>query len=203
MNLTKLFSVISGLFFALATVANAQSFTGQVGVQEDASQNAAFTTSSLTMDISNWTEPSSGMGTFATPTVPNGTEAYVNTSTLDNTINGLSSTPETLNISDFVIIGGLGPAAFGSPGTSPNNRFDFELQTLSEDYVSSTVAYFTGTGILTDTQNDYSPTSAEFLLSFSGVNNYSFTLQAVPEPATLSLTAVGLLGALVFRRRKK
>jgi hypothetical protein len=202
MNLTKHFSVISGVFFALATVANAQSFTGSIGIQEDSSQTGSFTSSSLTMDTQNYTEPGSGTGTFAPPTVPNGTEAFATNGNFSGVISGLSSTPKTVNIDDFVVIGGPGPALFGSPGTSPNNRFEFDLQTLSEDYVSSSVAYFTGTGILTDTQGTYSPTSADLLLSFSGVNNYSFTLQAVPEPATLSLAAVGLLGALAFRRRK-
>jgi hypothetical protein len=196
MNLTKHFLAISGVFLALAAVANAQSFTGSIGIQEDSSQTGSFTASSLTMDILNYTEPGSGTGTFAPPTVPIGTEAFGT----NITISGLSLTPKTVNINDFVVIGGPGPALVGSPGTTPVDRFDFELQTLAE--TNPTIGDFIGTGILTDTGGTYSPTSAELLLSFSGVNNYSFTLEAVPEPATLTLAAVGLLGALAFRRRK-
>lgn len=197
MNLIKHLSVISGAFFALVTVANAQSFTGSIGIQEDTSQTGSFTSSSLTLDNLNYTEPGSGSGTFAPPptgAVPNGTEAFAYSTALT----GLSSTPETVNINDFVVIGGPGPALFASPGTTPNNRFDFELQTLTENSSGD----FTGMGILTDVAGIYSPTSAELLLSFSGVNNYSFTLQAVPEPTTLGLLGAGLLGTLAFRRRK-
>jgi hypothetical protein len=200
MNLIKHLSAISGVLFTIVTCANAQSFTGKIGIQEDSGQTGSFTSSSLTMDISNYTEPFSGSGTFSgalgSGTVPYGTEAFAS----GTTIAGLSSTPLSVAISDFLIIGAPGPAAFNSPGTTPNDRFDFELTSLAEN--NPTIGYFTGTGILTDTQGVYQPTAAEMLLTFSGTNNYSFTLEVVPEPATLSLAAVGFLGALAFRRRK-
>lgn len=200
MNPIKSFAVVSGLLIAFATMANAQSFIGSISIQEDPTQTGAYTASSLSMDISNYTVPFSGTGTFAAPTsgtVPIGTEAFVK----GTTITGLSANPLTLDISDFVIIGAPGPIAFGSPGTTPIDRYDFELQTLTENNPS--IGYFTGMGILTDTAGTYSPTSAELLLTFSGVHNYSFTLQVVPEPTTLSLAAVGFLGALALRRRRR
>jgi hypothetical protein len=198
MNLTKHLSVISGAFFGLATFANAQSFTGTIGIQEDSNQTGSFTSSSLTMDVDNFTDPGSGSGTFGTGNIPNGTEAFA----YSTAIMGLSSTPETVNIGDFLQIGGPGPALFASPGTTPNNRFDFELQTLAETSSSPTAADFIGMGVLTDTTGVFAPTSAELELSFSGVNNYSFTLQAVPEPTTLVLLGAGLFGTFAFRRRK-
>jgi hypothetical protein len=193
MNLIKISSVISGVFFAAVAVASAQSFTGSVGVQEDSSQTGAYTSSSLLIDNLNFTQPGSASGTFLSA-VPMGTEVFGT----NMVVSGLSTSPETVNINNFVVIGGAGH--FGSTGTTPNDRFQFELQTLTEN--DSSIGYFTGTGILTDITGNYASTPATLLLSFSGNSNYSFTLQAVPEPATLSLAAVGFLGALVLRRRK-
>lgn len=191
MNIKRQRLLVS-VILSLASVAGAQSFTGSVGVQEDTSQTGSYTANSLTLDSANYTEPGSASGTFFT-TVPDGTEVTAYSST----INGLNSFPAIESISDFLVVGTPGPTLFGSPGTTPNNRFDFNLQTLEE----SAPGQFIGTGLLVDTQGTYSDTSADLLLNFSGANNYSFTLEAVPEPATVNLVLAGL-GILPFLRRK-
>jgi hypothetical protein len=145
------------------------------------------------LDASNYSEPGSESGTFS-GTVPDGTEVTAYSSN----ISGLSSTLQPVVISDFLQIGSAGPAIFGSAGTTPNNRFDFNLQTL-EETASGT---FVGFGMLVDTTGTYSTTAAEFQLSFSAPSNYSFSVEAVPEPATLTLALAGL-GGLVFLRRKR
>jgi hypothetical protein len=196
MNLKKHYLLVA-VILSLAGVAAAQTpFAGSVGVQEDTTQSGSFTAGpdgSLMLDVSNYTDPLSGSGTFSTANVPNATEVIADGVNLA----GLSTTPTTEDISDYLQIGS--PGTFSSVGTSPNNRFDFELQTLAENSSGD----FTGTGILTDTAGDYTPTAAEFLLSFTpDSDNYSFTLQAVPEPATVTLVLAGL-GVLPFLRRKK
>lgn len=177
---------------SLAYVAGAQgTMSGSMSLQEDSNQTGSYSSSALTLDYSNYTQPFiSATGTFST-NVPEGTEVYAYSSP----ITGLSSTPESEPISDFFTIGGAGPT--GSPGTSPVDRFEFNLETLAE----TSSGMFTGIGTLVDTENIYDDTAAEFQLSFSSANNYSFQLEAVPEPATLTLALAGL-GGLLFRRRK-
>jgi PEP-CTERM motif len=189
MNFKK-YCLLAPVVLSLASVADAQSFTGTVGIQEDTSQTGSYTASSLMLDASNFTDPGSASGTFLSG-VPGGT--IVTAYSLN--ISGLSSTPASTPISDFLQIGA--PGYFGSAGTAPNNRFDFNLQTLEE----SSSGNFIGIGTLVDTQGQYANTASELLLSFSTPSNYSFTLQAVPEPTTLSLVLAGL-GVLPFIRRK-
>ena len=189
MNFKKYYLFVP-VVLSVATVAGAQSFTGAVGIQEDTSQTGSYTASSIMLDVANFTDPGSASGTFLS-TVPGGTEVTAYSSN----ITGLSSTPESISISDFLQIGT--PGYFGSSGTTPNNRFDFNLQTLAE----SSNGDFIGTGTLTDTTGAYSPTPAELLLSFSTLNNYSFTLQAVPEPGTLAMALTGLAMLPLFRRK--
>jgi hypothetical protein len=182
--------LLAPVILCMAGTAGAQNFTGSVGIQEDTSQTGSYTASSLMLDSANFTDPGSATGTFLT-TVPQGTEVTAYSSN----ISGLSSTPLTLSIPDFLQIGT--PGYFGSPGTTPNNRFDFDLQSLAEPQSGNFIA----TGTLVDTQGTYANTPSEMLLSFSSANNYSFTLEAVPEPATVSLVLAGI-GLLPFLRRK-
>ncbi|HEX3628138.1 MAG TPA: PEP-CTERM sorting domain-containing protein [Verrucomicrobiae bacterium] len=198
MNLKKHYLLVP-VILSLASTAGAQgNMNGAVGVLEDSSLSGSFTASSLTLDSSNFTQPASATGTFI-GTVPDGTEVTAYSST----ISGLSATPLTVSISNFLLIGTPGPVLpppfSQSPGTTPNNRFEFNLQTLEEPASGS----FVGFGTLIDTAptGAYSPTAAEIDLSFSGANNYSFVLETVPEPTTLTLVLAGL-GLLPLLRRK-
>lgn len=186
----KISCLLAPVILCMGGVASAQNFTGSIGIQEDTSQTGSYTASSLTLDSANFTEPGSATGTFY-DAVPNGTFVTA----FASNISGLSSVAETISAANFLQIGTSG--YFGSTGTTPNNRFDFDLQSLAE----SAPGDFSGTGTLVDTSGSYSDTSAEMLLSFSSANNYSFTLQVVPEPGILSLLMAGL-GFVPFFRRK-
>lgn len=188
----KLYCLLVPAMLSLAGTACAQGYiNGSVGIQEDSSQTGSYSASSLALDAANFTAPGSATLTFSS-TVPDGTEVTANSAT----INGISSSsPETVSISDFLQIGSAGH--FGSVGTTPTNRFDFDLQTIEEP-ASGT---FVGFGTLSDTAGIYSDTPFQMTLNFSGANNYSFILEAVPEPATITLALAGLGGLLVLRRK--
>lgn len=177
------------VFLCLASVASAQEeFTGTLSASEGSPETGAFTDTSLTLDAENIT-----LETFDASAIPTGTDitAY------STTISGLSSTLDSLSISNFLEIGTAGE--FGSQGTSPPNRFDFNLQSLEE--TDPTLGQFIGYGTLVDTQGAYANTSVELEINFSDAQTYSFTLTPTPEPATFTLLLAGI-GALPLLRRK-
>lgn len=188
----KAHCLLVSVILSLAGVAGAQgTMNGSMSVQEDSNQTGSYSSTSISMDYSNYSQPFiPASGSFTN--VPQGTEIYAYSSS----ITGLSSTLTSEPISDFLVIGGAGPT--GSLGTTPVDRFDFNLQTLEE----TSPGIFTGYGTIVDTTGFFSDTAAEIQLNFSSANNYSFDLESVPEPTTLALALAGLGGGLLFARRK-
>jgi hypothetical protein len=202
MSMKKIQFLVASGVVGFACLASAQtSFTGFLYGYDQAPEPeiGSFTSSSLTLDGANYSSQFNGgeSGTFLA-TIPAGSEITASTSTLG----GLSSTPISENVVLFDFAS-QGPLSTGT-GTTPSDRFTYDLSSLSETYDSATqLAKFNGIGTLVDDQGLYANTLADLIITFSGPNTYSFTLQAeaVPEPATFSLVAAGMLGALVFRRR--
>jgi hypothetical protein len=194
MNVKKLQLLVSVASVTFVSMASAQMMNGSVAVAVDIfhAPTSSWTASTLTLDATNYVT-GTPTGSFAS-VVPT-----LGTLTADSvTISGLSTSPVADNIHDFFFFSGAG-GGFGASGTTPNNRFDFNLATITD--VGGGV--FTGTGTLVDTLGTYANTPGEFTLSFpDGDGTYSFTLAAVPEPTTISLLAVGLFGMLTIRRRK-
>ena len=120
------------------------------------------------------------------------------------TITGIGLTPTAENINNYLAFS-LPDSFFNSAGTTPGNRFVFDLSTIESLGSPSPVFGFYGQGTLIDTQGYFANTPAEFTLNFSSANNYSLTIASaapVPEPATISLTSIGLMAAMVIRRRR-
>jgi len=195
MNIKTIQLLVSVASLAFVSAGNAQQINGGLTV-EPVVVGSSWTSSTLTLDAVNYVFSTSGDFASTVPTF--------GVLTADaSTISSLSTSPTAENISDFFVFSGSG-GGFGALGTSPNNRFDFNLSTLTD--VGAGV--FTGTGTVVDTASigAFAPTPASFTLGFSGANNYSFSFDttptAVPEPTTISLLVTGLVGALAIRRRK-
>jgi hypothetical protein len=110
----------------------------------------------------------------------------------DVVVTGISSSSETVDIPDFFQFG-------PSPA---NNQYVFTLTSIAE----TSPGVFQGAGTLVDSLDAYAFTSSTFTLAFASEYNYNVTFDtvatAVPEPSTIGLVVVGLLGALTIRRRK-
>ena len=198
MNTKKLQLLVAAISLACTSAANAQLFSGSIAVGTGLTGpfTATYSSSSFTLNANN-VVTGSPQGTFALiPSLSN--------MTADSTIvSGLSSAPLADSIPDFFVFSSTGP--FGASGTTPNNRFDFNLTTITDLGGGA----FSGTGTLTDTQGTYTPTLADFTLNFSSSINsspgsYSFTLASesesavsTPEPTTWALL-LGGLGLLAF-----
>jgi hypothetical protein len=183
------------LAFAHAAIAAPMTGSMAVVVYPLATPTSSFTASSLTLNAQNLITTGS-TGDFAAQ-VPSLSDLTANTTT----IAGLSASPLADSIANYFVFA-TPDAIFGGAGTTPNNRFDFNLATITEP----SLGVFSGTGTIVDTATSgaFDNTPAEFTLSFSSASNYSFTIAAVsvPEPTTLGLIATGLMGALSFRRRR-
>jgi hypothetical protein len=193
MNIKRLFIAICAVTLSMTGSANAQFFSGSITVSNSPIYAVAFATgSSLMLSGTNLVAKTTGGFTGVVPLeglflVQFGDPAE---------INGLSASPLTDSINNFFVFST--GYEFG-PGTTPPNRFDFDLQTITED--PDGIGDFSGTGTLIDNGGVYGSSPAEFTVDFTSANNYILTLD-VPEPATIGLVTTGLLGLWVFRRRK-
>jgi hypothetical protein len=184
------------LSLALAWETKAQFLTGSLTASSDFN-GASATSSSITLVTSNTIDFDSG-----------GFAASVPTNSLlmvrgDLTISGLSTTPLSDSINDFFVFSYPAPGV--GIGTTPFNRFDFDLSSITETSYTggaNNTATFSGTGTIVDTTGAFQDTSAEFTVDFEHPSQYLITLEAVPEPATISLVTTGLLAAFALRRRK-
>ncbi len=188
--------IIIAANLALAGSVNATVLTGSITVAEGGTQVSSFTSSSISMNVTNLVVRSSGDFSGLVPSL---SQLMAN----DTSISGLSSTPTSEPVNNYLVFSSSD--AYSGTGTAPPYRFEFELTSLAEvAYSAPDFASFVGTGTLIDTSGAYESTPATFNLSFSSPTSYSFSLTAtpVPEPTTVSLFAAGILGALALRRRK-
>jgi PEP-CTERM motif len=184
---------------ALAFGAKAQYLTGTVTGEEIPVRSAGVATAS-SMKLFETNVLQSVTGGFAGIVPDNG---ILTADPIE--ISGLSTTPLAVSINNYFEFSGqdIFPG-YQAPGSNPSNRFAFNLASLEEvSYDSGTgQALFTGTGTIIDSLDDFQDTSADLTVNFSGPGTYTFSLEAVPEPATISMAGAGLLGLLALRRRR-
>jgi hypothetical protein len=190
----------AGMLSALAALAitgaaHAAQVNGDLAVINSGTTSSA-TSSSLTLNAANYITQATG--DFLTLGAQ-GSDLTSSTAT----VSGLSTTPTAESIPNYFVFASPDSTIFFGPGTTPSNRFSFDLTSLTETaYLGVNGADFSGAGIVTDSAGVYDPTPATFTIGFSSPTNYSFTFgTVVPEPTTLGLAALSL-GGLALRRRR-
>ena len=177
---------------ALSCCAKAQFFTGTMTILVNpfSVSTSAFTNTSFSLNQLNLVTATE-TGTFASFVPALGfLTAYT------GTVTGLSAIPVSTPISNFFVFS-TPDVTLGASGTTPNNRFAFNLTNITETAYTVSTASFFGIGTLTDSQGSFSSTPAHFDLAYSSQGGYTIALTAgavVPEPSTWAM----LLGGIGF-----
>lgn len=188
MKIVKL--LLATVILGFAAAANAQYLNRSVTASVYSGRSGNATSSSLSLFATNVI--SGTMGNFSS-VVPIGSLLTPHI----GTVSGLSTTPLSDSINNYFVFSSQAP--FGASGTTPLNRFDFDLSTITEDSYSGGIGDFSGTGTIVDTTSAYQTTAADFTVDFSSSIAYTITLETVPEPGTISLGTTGLL-VVIMRR---
>jgi hypothetical protein len=163
--------------------------------------NGSFTANSLTLNATQLVE--SADGDFS-PEVASTSGLTANTTA----ITGLSTTALAVNVADYFSFS----SDLIASGTTPSDRFEFNLTSITETYFGGGLADFSGTGTIVDTTGAFANTAATFTLGFSGSAGESFSLDTVaapvPEPTTIvagasMLLPFGLGAFRVLRKNRK
>jgi len=190
---------------AFSARADAQVLDGSVSTVVDPFTASAsmFTVSSFSLNQTNLiTSDETGDFTTLVPALGDLTASTA-------TISGLSATPITDSISDFLQFSSS-DSTLNSLGTSPTDRFEFNLATIAETSFTGSAATFEGTGTIIDTTGQFQPTTATLVLAYSSQKGYTLTLETVgsdsdpvtvPEPSTWALMLGGLSLLVLFGRR--
>ncbi len=89
-----------------------------------------------------------------------------------------------------------------SPLLTINPDFTFELVTINVNYVGYGIIALSGNGLFNLT--GFEETSGSWNMTLNTIQGYaSFSGSAVPEPGTLALFGMGLLGLAFARRNRK
>jgi hypothetical protein len=183
-------------------LAKAQFITGSMGVIVDpfTTSTSSFTSSSVSLNQLNLITHSE-TGTFLT-FVPALSDLTASTALLS----GLSATPTVESVPNFLVFS-TPDTTLSTSGTTPSNRFSFDLTSLSETAYNGSTATFSGSGVITDSLGAFSATQATLDLAFSSQSGYTLTISipdtaAVPEPSTWALM-LGGFGMLLFLTRRQ
>jgi PEP-CTERM motif len=153
--------------------------------------------------------------------------AFTNLINLDDRVSGYTNllksistsaaNPTLVSIPDYLVFSAPFPR-FSAPGSTPANRFEFNLSSIYSTGGNYTA--FFGTGTVVDAAGVYAPTVAEIALSFSSSagftgQNYGLSFSAdgvaaqgsnppspTPEPGVFALAGFGVAGLTWLRRRK-
>ena len=185
---------------ALSSLAHAQFFTGTmtIVVNPFAVSTSSFTSSSFSLNQINLVTANE-TGTFAS-LVP----ALSNLTAYTGTVSGLSPSPVSESISNFFVFS-TPNITLATSGTTPNNRFGFNLTSVTQTAYTGATASFFATGTLTDSLGSFFTTPAQFDLAYSSQGGYTIavTAEALPEPSTWAMLLGGVCLMVWWRTHKK